>query len=272
MEHYLGIDVGSVSTKLVVLDATGKIVAHTYLPTQGTPVAAVREGLKQVTLQAPAADIAAVAITGSGRELVSTVIKTSLVKNEITAQAAAAAHYLPDAQTVIEIGGQDSKAILMRGGLVTDFGMNTVCAAGTGSFLDHQARRLGLSLDDFGKLALKSRAPAHIAGRCTVFAESDMIHQQQTGEALEDIVYGLCKTLVHNYLTSVGSGKEMSPPIIFQGGVAHNPGMVRAFEEELAVKLTIPPHPELMGAIGAALLAQKEVSVSVNGLSETHNN
>ena len=272
MEHYLGIDVGSVSTKLAVLDPAGKLVASTYLPTQGTPVAAVREGLKQVIAQAPGADIAAVAITGSGRELVSTVLKESLLKNEITAQAAAASFQQPDVRTVIEIGGQDSKIIMVRDGLVADFGMNTVCAAGTGSFLDHQARRLGLSLQDFGALALKSRAPAHVAGRCTVFAESEMIHQQQTGAGLEDIVYGLCKTLVHNYLTSVAAGKEIEPPVIFQGGVAHNPGIIRAFEEELGFKLIIPPHPEITGAIGAALLAQKELSASVTGLAETHNN
>lgn len=260
MEHYLGIDAGSVSTKLVVLDSKDKVVAQAYLPTQGAPIAAVREGLKLVISQAPSSNIAAVAITGSGRELISTVIAASLVKNEISAQAAAAAHSLSDVRTVIEIGGQDSKLILMQNGLMTDFAMNTVCAAGTGSFLSHQATRLGLSLEAFGALALKSTSPANIAGRCTVFAESDMIHQQQIGTSLEDIAYGLCKTLVRNYLASVTSGKEILPPVVMQGGVAYNPGIVRAFEEELGVELTIPPHPELTGAIGAALLARQEMS------------
>jgi predicted CoA-substrate-specific enzyme activase len=271
MEHYLGIDVGSISTKLVVLDSSGKMAANSYVLTQGTPVSAVRDGLKRVTSQAPGAEIAAVAITGSGRELVSTVLKTSIVKNEITAQAAAAIFFQPEAKTVIEIGGQDSKIILIRDGLVADFAMNTICAAGTGSFLDHQAARLGLSLEEFGKLALKSHLPAHIAGRCTVFAETDMVQQQQTGTPLEDIVYGLCKTLVHNYLTSVASGKEILTPVVFQGGVAHNPGMVRAFEEELGVRLEIPHHPELTGSIGAALLAQKEVNDISDRLSSVSN-
>ena len=272
MEHYLGIDVGSISTKLVVLESTGNITALAYLLTQGAPVAAVREGLKQVTSQVPGADIAAVAITGSGRELVSTVLKQCFVKNEITAQAASAVHYKSDVRTVIEIGGQDSKIIIIRDGLVTDFGMNTICAAGTGSFLDHQAARLGLSMEDFGELAMKSQSPAHISGRCTVFAETDMIHQQQTGTPLEDIVYGLCKTLVHNYLTSVAAGKDIAAPVTFQGGVAHNPGIVRAFEEELELKLVIPPHPELMGAVGAGLLAEREVADSLGELSEIRPN
>ncbi|MCL2150549.1 MAG: acyl-CoA dehydratase activase [Dehalococcoidia bacterium] len=259
MEYYLGIDVGSVSTKLVVLDGTGELVAQSYLPTQGTPIAAVREGLKLVTAQAPKADIAATAITGSGRELISAIISSGLVKNEISTQAAAAACYLPDVRTVIEIGGQDSKLILLRDGLMADFAMNTVCAAGTGSFLDHQAARLGLSLENFGALALKSIAPARIAGRCTVFAESDMIHQQQIGASLEDVVYGLCKSLVHNYLISVASGKEIHPPVVLQGGVARNPGIVRAFKDELGFEFFIPPHPELTGAIGAALLAKQKL-------------
>ena len=271
MEHYLGIDIGSISTKLVVMDSVGTVTTSAYLATQGAPVAAVRDGLKQVTLLTPGADIAAVAITGSGRELVSTVLKESLIKNEITAQAAAAAFYKPDAMTVIEIGGQDSKIIILRDGLVTDFGMNTICAAGTGSFLDHQAVRLGLSLEDFGRLALESRNPARITGRCTVFAESDMIHEQQTGVSLADIVYGLCKTLVRNYLTSVAAGKEILTPVVFQGGVARNPGMVRAFEEELGFKPEIPTNPELTGAVGAALLARREVeeiSSRLSGISK----
>ena len=267
MEQYLGIDVGSISTKLVVLDTAGKIIASAYITTQGTPVAAVRDGLKQVTSQAPGSEIAALAITGSGRELVSTVLKQSIVKNEITSQAAAAVFYKPEVKTVIEIGGQDSKIILIRDGLVTDFNMNTVCAAGTGSFLDHQASRLGFSMEEFGRLAMTSQQPAHISGRCTVFAESDMVHQQQTGTPVEDVVYGLCKTLVRNYLTSVAAGKEILSPVVFQGGVAHNPGMVRAFEEELGFKPDIPPYPELTGAIGAALLAQQEVEEISDRLS-----
>jgi predicted CoA-substrate-specific enzyme activase len=199
-----------------------------------------------------------VAVTGSARELVGKMVGADVVKNEVTSQATAALHYFPQARTVIEIGGQDSKIILLRDGLVADFGMNTVCAAGTGSFLDHQAQRLGLSLDKFGELARHSNTPAKLAGRCTVFAESEMIHRQQSGGQLEDIVFGLCQTLAHNYLNSVAAGKEILPPVVFQGGLAFNRGMVRAFEDELETGIVIPEHPELMGAIGAALLVGRQ--------------
>jgi predicted CoA-substrate-specific enzyme activase len=261
MKYYLGIDVGSVSTKLAVIEDSGKLVAHTLIPTRGQPAASVREGLKLIQQQLPAGVfIERTAVTGSARELISEIVGADIVKNEVTAQATATIHYYPQARTVIEIGGQDSKIILLRDGLVSDFGMNTVCAAGTGSFLDHQAQRLGISLDEFGELACKSSTPDSISGRCTVFAESEMIHKQQSGARLEDIVYGLCRTLVHNYLNSVAAGKEILPPVVFQGGLAFNRGMVRAFEDELKIKPVIPEHPELMGAIGAALLAKSHDS------------
>jgi predicted CoA-substrate-specific enzyme activase len=261
MKYYLGIDVGSVSTKLVVLDDGWNLAAHVCIPTHGEPVAAAKQGLKKIQEQLPSnISIERVAITGSARELVGKMVGADIAKNEVTAQAAAALHFFPRARTVIEIGGQDSKIILLRDGLVADFGMNTVCAAGTGSFLDHQAQRLGLSLEKFGETACRSNAPAKLAGRCTVFAESEMVHRQQSGGMLEDIVFGLCQTLAHNYLNSVAAGKEILPPVIFQGGLAFNRGMVRAFEDELKIELIIPEHPEMMGAVGAALLAGRQTT------------
>jgi predicted CoA-substrate-specific enzyme activase len=184
-----------------------------------------------------------------------------LVKNEITSHAVAALHHVPDVQTIIEIGGQDSKIIIVRQGVVVDFGMNTVCAAGTGSFLDHQALRLGVGIEEFGQRALESQTPVRLAGRCTVFAESDMIHKQQLGHRTEDILYGLCQALVRNYLNNVGLGKEVLSPVVFQGGVAFNRGIVRALEESLGTKVTVPPHHEMMGAIGVALLVREEGSL-----------
>ena len=259
MKYYLGIDVGSVSTKLVVLNDGWNLAAHACLPTHGEPAEAVNNWLRLIQSHFPSGpELSRVAITGSGREFIAELVGADLVKNEVTCQAAAAARYLPGARTVIEIGGQDSKIILIRDGLVSDFGMNTVCAAGTGSFLDHQAQRLGLSLEKFGETACRSSAPAHLSGRCTVFAESEMIHMQQGGTKLEDVVFGLCLTLAHNYLNSVAAGKEIVAPVIFQGGLAYNRGMVRALEEEIKIKMVIPEHPELMGAIGAALLAAQQ--------------
>ena len=160
-------------------------------------------------------------------------------------------------ETILEIGGQDSKIIILRDGIVTDFAMNTVCAAGTGSFLDHQAQRLNVPIEEFGATALKSTNPARIAGRCGVFAESDLIHKQQLGYPVEDLLYGLCQALARNYLSNLALGKDLLPTISFQGGVASNKGMVKAFEEALNTNIVVPENHQTMGAIGAALLAME---------------
>jgi predicted CoA-substrate-specific enzyme activase len=266
MEVYLGIDVGSVTTKFALLDAEDQFISSLYLRTQGKPIAMIQEGLRQIRKELPPqAEICGVGTTGSARYLAGVVVGADVVKNEITSQAVATLQYVPEVQTILEIGGQDSKIIILRDGIVTDFGMNMVCAAGTGSFLDHQALRLNIGIEDFGERALGSKNPVRIAGRCTVFAESDMIHKQQLGHPIEDILYGLCQALVRNYLNNIGLGKEILPPVIFQGGVAFNQGIVRAFEESLATKIIVPPHHEVMGAIGASLLAHEEIALKGNG-------
>jgi predicted CoA-substrate-specific enzyme activase len=256
---YLGVDVGSVTTKLALLGENDELISSTYLRTQGKPIGIIQKGLDDIRNQMPSqAEICGVATTGSARYLAGVILGADLIKNEITSHAVAAMHYIPGVQTVVEIGGQDSKIILIRDGVVIDFGMNTVCAAGTGSFLEHQASRLNIDIGDFGAQALKSDAPVRIAGRCTVFAESDMIHKQQIGHKTEDIVYGLCQALVRNYLNNVALGKEFLPKVVFQGGVAFNRGIVKALEESLDLDILVPPHHELMGAIGAALLLHEE--------------
>jgi len=183
-----------------------------------------------------------------------------LVKNEITAHAVAAIQTEKDVKTVLEIGGQDSKIIIIRDGVVTDFAMNTVCAAGTGSFLDRQAERLGIPIEEFGDHALQASVPVRIAGRCAVFAESDMIHKQQLGYNTCDIIAGLCDALVRNYLSNVAKGKEILPKVIFQGGVAANKGIRHAFEKALNMPVIVPEHYDVMGAVGAAILAREKVS------------
>jgi predicted CoA-substrate-specific enzyme activase len=263
MKVYLGIDVGSVTTKLTVLDEADELLDSLYLPTAGRPVAMVQEGLGQIGRRLPpGAVVGGVAATGSARNLAGAVVGADLIKNEITCQAVAAVHYLPEVRTVIEIGGQDSKMIIIRDGLVNDFGLNTVCAAGTGSFLDHQAARLKMSIEEFSRRALLGNDSVRIAGRCTVFAESDMVHQQQAGRPVDDIIYGLCRALVRNYLSDVGSGKDIQSPVVFQGGVAFNEGIVRALREELGTDIIVPQHREVTGAIGAALLAHEHVEAS----------
>lgn len=260
MRLYLGIDIGSVSTNIVALDQHSKVIQGLYLRTRGQPVKILLEGMKQLAQLLPTStEIVAVGTTGSGRYLAGVMVGADAIKNEITAHAVAATMVVPDVQTVLEIGGQDSKIIIMRQGIVTDFAMNTVCAAGTGSFLDQQASRLNIPITEFGQLALQSNIVVRIAGRCTVFAESDMIHKQQMGHSLPDIINGLCEALVRNYLNNVGKGKEILSPVIFQGGVAANTGIKAAFERALKIPVIVPSNHHIMGAIGAAQLAREEV-------------
>ncbi len=257
IQGFLGIDVGSVSTKVVVIDQRDKVLASHYLRTNGRPIDTLQQGMRLVGAEiANRVEIKGCGTTGSARHLAGLMIGADVVKNEITAHAVAASQAVDGVQTIIEIGGQDSKIIIMRDGVVVDFGMNTVCAAGTGSFLDQQASRLQIPIEDFGKYAIKSKHPVRIAGRCAVFAESDMIHKQQLGYGLEDIVAGLCEALVRNYLNNVGKGKEILTPIVFQGGVAANIGLIKAFENYLHSPVIVPKNYEVMGAIGVAILAR----------------
>lgn len=256
---YLGVDVGSVSTNLVIVDdETGQVHEKVYLRTNGDPIKALLKGLQNLA-QLGAWNVVGVGVTGSGRQLAGAMLGADVVKNEITAHAVAALSYNPKASTVIEIGGQDSKIILIRHGVVSDFAMNTICAAGTGSFLDQQAMRLGIDISEFGRIALQGTHPVRIAGRCTVFAESDMIHKQQLGHSVPDILAGLCRAMVRNYLSNVGKGKSIEPAVLFQGGVAANIGMRRAFEEALGLEVEVPEHYDVMGALGAAILAQEHI-------------
>ncbi|MBY8993825.1 MAG: 2-hydroxyglutaryl-CoA dehydratase [Candidatus Heimdallarchaeota archaeon] len=259
-KYYLGIDVGSISTNLAVINESRDLIESVYIRTEGKPVISVQNGIKLMKEKIEnGLEITGVGTTGSARQLTGVITGADIVKNEITAHALASLHYNPDIQTIIEIGGQDSKIIIIRNGVAIDFAMNTVCAAGTGSFLDMQASRLDIPIQQFGCLACSSNNPVSIAGRCTVFAESDMIHKQQLGHPTEDIVKGLCEALARNYLNNVGKGKDIKSPIMFQGGVAANEGMKEAFEKYLNQEVIIPEHFDVMGAIGAAILAQEDI-------------
>jgi predicted CoA-substrate-specific enzyme activase len=261
VQVYLGIDVGSVTTKIAALNEADELIASDYARTEGKPIVVVQQVLRRmVEMLPPGTEVKGVGTTGSGRYLAGAMVGADVIKNEITSHSVAASHYFPDTRTILEIGGQDSKIIILRDGVVVDFAMNTVCAAGTGSFLDQQAFRLRISIDEFGPLALGSKSPVRIAGRCTVFAESDMIHKQQMGHSVPDILYGLCQALARNYLNNLGLGKEILAPVVFQGGVAANQGMIRAFEDVLNTSIQVPQHNHVMGAIGAALLAHENAA------------
>ncbi|RDV84725.1 acyl-CoA dehydratase activase [Ammonifex thiophilus] len=257
MPYFLGIDVGSVSTKLVVIDETGEIKFETYLRTEGGPIQAIQKAFRQLNEAMGEIEVAGVGTTGSGRRLAGIMVGADVIKNEITAHATAARWVEPNVRTVIDIGGQDSKIIFFQNGVPVGFNMNTVCAAGTGSFLDHQATRLGIPIEEFGEYALRSKSPIKIAGRCGVFAESDLIHKQQMGYKKEDLIAGLCLALATNFLANVARGRKIEPVVLFQGGVAANVGMRAAFEKKLGLEIVVPPHFKVMGAWGAALLAKR---------------
>lgn len=256
---YLGIDIGSISTKGVVIDQDNNILAKEYLWTEGDPMGAVKRLLKALEAQLKERDVQIVSVgtTGSARKLIGVMTGASVVKNEITAHAIGTTTVHPDVRTIFEIGGQDSKIVIIENGFVTDYAMNTLCAAGTGSFLSSQAHRLGVSVEDFGEIALTSKKPTNIAARCTVFAESDLVHKAQIGHKKEDIIAGLCKAVVANYLNNIGKGKKIMPPIVFQGGVSKNVGVKKAFEDAVRHEVIVDENGHLMGAFGVAVLARR---------------
>lgn len=256
---YLGIDIGSISTKGVIIDKDNNILAKDYIWTKGDPINAVKILLKNLKKKLPKDHtVVGVGTTGSARRLIGIMTGASIIKNEITAHAIGTSSIHKDVRTIFEIGGQDSKIILLNNGIVTDYAMNTICAAGTGAFLSSQAKRLEVDVEDFGKIALTSKNPTKIAARCTVFAESDLVHKAQIGHKKEDIIAGLCESVVNNYLNNVAKGKKITPPIVFQGGVSKNIGVVKAFEKITNEKIITDENGHLMGALGVAILAKKE--------------
>ncbi|MGN0992622.1 MAG: acyl-CoA dehydratase activase [Bacilli bacterium] len=256
---YLGIDIGSISTKGVIIDKDNNILAKEYLWTKGDPINAVKTLLKNLKRRLPAGyEVVGVGTTGSARRLIGIMTGANIIKNEITAHAIGTSSIHKDVRTIFEIGGQDSKIILLNNGVVTDYAMNTICAAGTGAFLSSQAKRLEVDVEDFGKIAINSKNPTKIAARCTVFAESDLVHKAQIGHKKEDIIAGLCESVVNNYLNNVAKGKKITPPIVFQGGVSKNIGVVKAFEKITNEKIITDEYGHLMGALGVAILSKSE--------------
>ena len=238
-KYFLGFDIGSVSLNTVVIDENNNILEDYYDYVHGRPFNVLKDRLSSVLEKYSSESIKGIAVTGTGGKLATELIGGVFV-NEIIAQATSTGILYPEARTVIEIGGEDSKLIILEKdpenghSRLVDFEMNSICAAGTGSFLDQQARRIGVPIEnEFGAMALKSVDPPRIAGRCSVFAKSDMIHHQQIATPLHDIVAGLCFALARNFRSNVARSKEIKKPVVFSGGVAANTGMIRAFREIL---------------------------------------
>ena len=266
---YLGIDIGSVSTNLVLLDEMGEMVKEIYVKTDGRPVEVVNRGLAEIWNEiGPRLNILGVATTGSGRELIGELVGADAVNDEITAHKTGATFIgrklidrLPD--TIFEIGGQDSKFISLQDGVVVDFAMNEACAAGTGSFLEEQAEKLGIKIiGEFAELALSSEAPVRLGERCTVFMERDVNSYVQRGAEKKDLVAGLAYSIAYNYLNRLVGQRHIGNTIYFQGGTAYNDAVASAFSMILGKDIIVPPYNGVVGAIGAALLAREKMSAT----------
>ncbi|MBZ5581205.1 MAG: acyl-CoA dehydratase activase [Acidobacteriia bacterium] len=261
---YIGLDIGSVSTNVAVIDEFGAVIHDVYLRTAGRPIEAVQQGLSEVErIWGKRLKILGVGATGSGRELIAEFVGADCVNDEITAHKTGAVHVSKTlggepVDTIFEIGGQDSKFISIENGVVVDFAMNEACAAGTGSFLEEQAEKLGISIKgEFAKLALSSGGPTRLGERCTVFMERDVTGWLHKGETVPNLVGGLAYSIALNYLNRVVRGRKIGNVIYFQGGTAYNDAVTAAFASVLGKKITVPPYNGVMGAIGMALIARQ---------------
>ncbi|MCK4539217.1 MAG: hypothetical protein KAV42_10515 [Candidatus Krumholzibacteria bacterium] len=263
---WLGIDVGSVSTNLALIDDDGAVIHEIYLRTKARPIEAVARGL--TLLEKRVGDmvkVRGVGTTGSGRELIGELVGADTVNDEITAHKTGALVIGRDllgkkVDTIFEIGGQDSKYIRIDDGVVVDFAMNEACAAGTGSFLEEQAERLNIDIvDEFSEMAFSSSSPIRLGERCTVYMEQDVISCMRKGAYREDLVGGLAYSIVQNYLNRVVRGRKIGETIFFQGGTAYNDSVAAAFSAVLDREIVVPPHNGVIGAIGSALLAREKM-------------
>lgn len=261
VKGYLGIDIGSVSTNLVITDENNQVRTGIYLPTRGQPLEVLKEGLSELFSRCPGGlRILGIGTTGSGRYLAGRLLKADAIKNEITCQMRSATHYFHDADTIFEIGGQDSKYISVNNGKVVDFSLNKICAAGTGSFLEEQAAQLGFRVEeDFARLASLSRRPYDLGSRCTVFMESELVQALARSQPLPDLVAGLAYSIARNYLDRVVERRPLGNTVVFQGGVASNEAVVKAFSELLGKEIKVHPFNRISGAIGAALEARDRI-------------
>lgn len=257
---YLGIDIGSTSTNLVLLNEAEEVVHFQYLRTKGNPKEAVQQGFEELSSRFGSdLKVSAVAATGSGRHYMGKLIGADTVQDEITAQATAAVHFMPEVDTVMEIGGQDSKYIHISDGLVRNFEMNKICAAGTGAFIEEQAAKLDILIDEYGKTALASKSPVELGDRCTVLIESSINAHLADGASKEDIAAGLCYSIVSNYLNRVVGDRPIGNRILLLGGVAYNAGIVAAFKERFGEQIEVGRYFNVNGAVGAALLAKNSI-------------
>jgi len=253
-QAWLGIDIGSVSGKAAVIDEKGNLLDFVYMKNQG-----IFETIRKIFdgLNLDAHKIIGCGITGSGRNLVKILINADIAKSEIIAHSTATLFYYPNARTIFEIGGEDSKLITVENEILNNFSMNSVCGGGTGAMIENIANRMNVKLDDIGELALKSETELDLPGKCGIFCTSAVVSKLNAGFRKEDILMGVCRALIRNYLTMCAKGKQLKSDFVFQGATALNKALVKALEEEIEHKIIVPEHCALMGAIGIALIAKE---------------
>lgn len=251
-KYYLGLDVGSVSVKIVKIDEKENLVDSIYLRNTGL-IETVQKGLEKVVSDSK---VSGVGVTGSGRKFVGMFVGADLIKTEILAHAIGTLNYYPDVRTLIDIGGEDSKMLLFSDGILSDFRMNSICSAGTGSFLESIAGRMGVDIEDVGYIALKSKNRIDFPSKCGIFTNSAVVSKKNSGANKEDILMGVCRSLISNYLT-MAKGINLEPPYVFQGATAKNIALVKSFEEQLNHKIIVPEYCDIMGAIGIGLMSKR---------------
>lgn len=260
---YLGIDIGSTTTKYALINENREIIHKSYVHTQGKPIEVTQRLLKNIHDDVGRnIGVIGTATTGSGRNVVGDFLNVDLIIDEITAHARGAVEIDPKIDTIFEIGGQDSKYISIANTYPLDFDMNKVCAAGTGSFLHELANKYGINIaGEFQEIALSSENPIKLAERCTVFMESDLVSYHQKGAERRDLIGGLCYAIAHNYLNRVVGKRKIGKRVMFLGGPSLNKGVVAAFENILGNGLIVPKHREVLGAYGAALRVQEMMKI-----------
>jgi len=257
MKAWLGVDCGSITLKFALIDRSKEVLSTLYMRNKGI-IQTLQRGLKQFRETIPGdVEIASVGVTGSARRLLGVLVGADIVKTEILAHAIGCMEYVPDVRTIFEIGGEDSKLITLEDRILTSFAMNNICSGGTGAFLDEMANRAGIRIEDFGEIAVRSENEVSIPGRCSVFARTDAIHKLNTGYALEDVLMGMCRALIRNYLTMLAGHGTLKPPYSLQGGTSKNIALKKAIEERINHEVIVPPHAESLGAIGMAILAER---------------
>ena len=252
MKTYIGLDVGSVSVKLAQIDENENLVNSIYLRNCGL-VETVKEAMETMV---STSEVAGVGVTGSGRRFVGMFVGADLVKSEVLAHTVGTLSFYPDVRTLMDIGGEDSKLMTLNNGVLENFQLNSICSAGTGSFLESIAGRMGIRIEDVGDIALGSSQRIDFPSKCGVFTQSSVVSKKNTGASKEDILMGVCRSLVSNYLT-MAKGVRLQPPYVYQGATAKNKAIVSAFEEELGAQVTVPEYCDVMGAIGIGIMAKR---------------